>query len=647
MARPETRLTAVGVAFAVGVTVLIVRAAQVQLFQGSRYAAVADSQRTETVVLPARRGALYDRNGAPLATTQQSFHVGIAPNELHNPEANARLIGSQLGISEREIRRALRRRWAYFHGPFTSSQVFPLRRLTGVHLTTEYARFYPDPDFARPVLGRPAAAGRPAGGVERILDSLLAGRPGHAVVIRDGRGRVYESPSRASAFPVPGHDVYLTVDASVQEIAENALAEAIARFEAGGGDVVVLAPHSGEVLAVASMRADGSIPASAFAAVFEPGSTAKIFAAAALLSLDRVGATDSVYGEGGRWELPYRVLEDDHEFDAPWMTLDDAIRVSSNIGTVKFASRLEPAEQFAMLRAVGFGTPTGIEYPAESRGILRPPHQWSATTAAALAIGYEVAVTPLQLAQAYAAIANDGVLLRPTLVREIRRADGEVVYRHRPEPVRRIATPDVAARLRDMLRAVTTIGGTGVTAGLSTYEVAGKTGTARVAGPGGYIPGSHIAVFASLFPADDPQLAMVVKLDNPRGTYATLTAAPLTRSMLQQLLAARTGALDRSRLTRGSSPPAMPTVAVDIGSVPIVLAWPDTAVPPARGAQRVPDVVGLTVRQAVRRLHKAGLRARLEGRGAFVTAVAPAVGDSVAAGAVVTLTGGNAEGEGG
>ncbi|MEE8116858.1 MAG: penicillin-binding transpeptidase domain-containing protein [Gemmatimonadales bacterium] len=637
MAKPEVRLTAVGIAFAIGIAVLVIRAAQVQLVRGSHYAALADSQRTETVVLPARRGALYDRNGVPLATTQESFHVGLAPNELRNPAAAAQLIGSQLGLSEPEVQRALRRRWAYFAGPFSSAQVHPLRRLRGVHLSPVFTRFYPDPDFARSLLGRPPAAGRGAGGIERVFDSLLAGTPGRAVVIRDGRGRVYESPSRLSAFPVGGHDIQLTLDMSIQEIVENALAEAVDRFGADGGDIVVVAPESGEVLAVASRRSDGSAPASAFTTVFEPGSTAKIFAAAALLVHDRVVATDTVYGEGGRWELPHRTLEDDHELDVAWITLDQAIRFSSNIAMVKFASRLRPVEQFSMLRDMGFGSPTGIEYPAESRGILRRPRKWSGTTAAALAIGYEIAVTPLQLALAYAAIANDGILLRPTLVREIRRADGSVTYSHRPEPVRRVVTPEIARRLRAMLRSATARGGTGASAALSTYEVAGKTGMARVAGPGGYVPGSHIAVFASLFPADDPQLVMIVKLENPRGTYATLTAAPLTRAVLEQVLAAQTAALDRSRLARGIPPPPIPAVPVDAGTVPFVVAWPDTSARPVRGPRLVPDITGLKLREAVRRLHKAGLNSRVEVVGDIVVRSRPVAGDSVEPGGMVTL----------
>jgi cell division protein FtsI (penicillin-binding protein 3) len=551
MARADKRLWVVGSALALGFAALVVRAAQVQLFEGARYAARASAQRTDSVVLPAPRGALYDRSGVPLAATTEIFHVGFDPGELRDREATIRLAARQLGLSEREIRRRLQRRYAHFEGPFTAAQVLPLRGITGVYLTSDLVRSYPDPDFARIVIGRAGGLGRPSSGLERELDSLLAGVPGQAVLLRDGRGRRYESPGRLRAFPTPGHDVVLTLDATMQDIVEAALAEAIDRLGAEGGDVVILDPRTGEILALASRTARGGSTAGALTAVFEPGSTAKVFAAAALLEHQLVRKTDSTYGERGRWVLPHRTIHDDHPEDMPvWMTLADAIRVSSNIGTVKFAQRLTPEQQYRMLRAFGVGVMTGVEFPSEAAGRLPRPDRWSGTTAQALAIGYELSLTPLQLAAAYAAVANDGLLLRPTLVRQVRDPRGRVVYEHRPEPVRRVVRPEVARELRDMLRGVVMEGGTGRSAGLQTYELAGKTGTARQARDGRYVRDRHTAVFAALFPADDPQLVSVVKLDGPRWGYAATSAAPLTRRMLEQALAARASGIDRGKLAR-------------------------------------------------------------------------------------------------
>jgi cell division protein FtsI (penicillin-binding protein 3) len=487
-------------------------------------------------------------------------------------------------------------------------------------------------------MGRTAEHGRPASGLERELDSLLAGVPGQAVLLRDGRGRRYESPGRLQAFPTPGHDIVLTLDATMQDIVEAALAEAIDRLEATGGDVVILDPRTGEILALASRTARGGATSGVLTSVFEPGSTAKVFAAAALLQHDLVREIDSVYGERGKWVLPHRTIHDDHPDDMPaWMTLADAIRVSSNIGTVKFAQRLTPTQQYLMLRAFGLGALTGVEFPAESRGSLIRPDRWSGTTPQALAIGYEVSLTPLQLAAAYAAVANDGVLLRPTLVKQVRDPRGRIMYEHRPEPVRRAVRSDVARELRDMLRGVVTEGGTGQSAGLQTYELAGKTGTARQAGPGGYATDRHTAVFAALFPAEDPQLVSVVKLDAPRWGYAALSAAPLTRRMLEQALAARATGIDRGKLARDAA--RLPVAEGEPARAVVpraVVAWPRVAPPDSAESRRVPNVTGLSPREAVARLHRAGFAVRLLGIGE-VRRTEPASGSTARPGTVITV----------
>lgn len=644
MAKVRVRVGAVQTGLVLGLAVVLARAAQVQLVEGAEHAARAQAQRTERVTLPARRGAIYDRDGVTLAVSQAVYHVGVAANELCPARGDGacdetekiRTIATHVGASAREVRHALRDGYAYFHGPFSSEQVEPIRRLRGVHLSSELVRFHPDRDFAGPILGRPAAPGRPAGGIERVLDSVLTGKDGRAVVVRDPQGRQYESPSRLDAFPVSGDDVYLTLDAEVQEIIEQALTDAIARYDADGGDAVILDPKTGELLAVASRTADGRTTAGALVSVFEPGSTAKVFVAAALLEYGKVRPADSVWAEQGTYRLGRRTIEDEHP--AGWLTLGEVIERSSNIGIVKLAQRLTREEQFGMFRAFGLGAPTGVEYPTESPGILKRPRDWSGTTAASLTMGYEVAVTPIQLAQAYAAIANGGVLYRPALVREIRAPDGRVVYRHRAEPVRRVIAPEVAAELREMLRGVVYRDGTGTTAALSTYEVAGKTGTAQRAGPRGYIPGSHTASFVSMFPADDPQLVMVVKLDDPGRTYARLTAAPVTRSVLEQVLAAPGGGLDRGRLVAESPGARRPPPAVGGGTVPYVVVWPPVPVRAASEDVRVPDVVGLSLRDAARRLHNVGLRVRVEGWGA-VRGTNPGVGSEVPSGTLVTLAG--------
>jgi cell division protein FtsI (penicillin-binding protein 3) len=638
VAKPAVRLQALEVALLAGLGAVVLRAAQVQLLRGGRYAEEARAQRTVRLTLEARRGGLFDRDGAPIALTQESYHVGVAPNELRDPRSDAAAIARALHLPASEVREELRKRYGYFGGPFSAVEVQRIRGLRGVHLDPVMKRFYPSPTFAGAVVGRVSTDGVTSG-LERAFDSLLTGRPGAAVALKDRAGRQYESPSRLIQEPVAGADVVLTLDAELQEIAQRALADAVRETDAAGGDVVILDPKTGELLAVASRRRDGSTPPSAFTETYEPGSIAKIFAAAALLSLQRVGANDHVSGEGGRYKLPGRpLLLDDHPL--PRLTLADAIAVSSNIAMAKFAQRLTPREQYTMLRDFGLGTPTGVEFPTESPGRLRLPAEWSGTSQVSLAIGYEVAVTPLQVAVAYGAIANDGVLLAPTLVREIRDPSGEVLYRHRPEPVRRVVSARIAKELRDLLQGVVRRG-TGSGATIAHFELAAKTGTARRVVHGRYATGEYTASFAALFPADDPQVVVVVKIDDPdpskKGYFSAQTAAPVTRSLIEQALASRTVTLNQARLEAAPAAATPPPLEDDDGLVPYVVPWPfhpDTA--SGRGARTIPEVAGRPLREAVRALHRRGFRVVLRGWG-NAEHTWPAAGTTARAGSVVTL----------
>jgi cell division protein FtsI (penicillin-binding protein 3) len=652
MAKPLARIAVIQFGFALGAFAILVRAGQLQLLQGNRWADQAERQRTERKVLPARRGALFDRNGVPLAVDQEFYHVGIAPNELANRPRALQLLSRQLRIPlatlERDFR--ARKRWLYYHGPFTATQVQPLRRLSGIHLTGDFHRFYPARSLARPIIGGLSPDG-PGGaaGLELSLDSILSGKPGEAVLLKDRAGRRYDSPARVVREPVPGNDVVVTLDAELQEIAERGLEDALAGMKAEGGDVVFLDPTNGELLALASRQPGPagpiSIRASTFTDPFEPGSTAKLFTAAALLTHRRVSQSDAVFAEGGQWRMPItrsgrtRLITDVHKSSGN-LTLARTLQVSSNVGMAKFSSRLSPEEQFEMLRDFGFGTPTGAEFPSESRGRLARPDKWQPTyTRASLAMGYELGVTPIQLAAAYGAIANEGLLLTPTLVREIRTASGDPLYRHTPEPVRRVVTPDVAAKLRDFMRGATGEGGTGGEAQLTNYSLLGKTGTAVRFEGGRYVHGEYTASFAALFPADNPQLVVVVKIDNPKGKYyGGLTAAPVTRTMLQQALASRRIAIDRSRLAsqENSASRAQRASARHIGMTPVVLPWPYQAPATDASVLEVPKVAGRTAREAVLALHRRGLRVSLRGLGR-ATRTLPPGGASAAPGTVVTV----------
>ncbi|MEO8294271.1 MAG: penicillin-binding protein 2 [Gemmatimonadota bacterium] len=650
MTRPSGRIRLVEICFLVAVAAVIGRAGQLQILQGGKWSREAARSRTVHDTMPARRGTLYDRNGTPLALTQEFYHLGIAPKEIVDRAGLLRAASRQLSIPASRLQRDLRsgKPWLYYHGPFTAQEIESVRGIHGVHPEAQYNRSYPTLSLARPIIGALLPDGsHGASGLELSLDSLLTGTPGERVLLRDLMGREYESPSRILRDPVPGYDVVLTLDNELQEIAESGLSDAIRSMRADGGDVVFYDPGNGELLAVASFQngPDGiRARASGFTDPFEPGSTAKLFTAAALLMRGRVRDTDSEYAEEGVWMLPIsstqqRRITDAHVSHGS-LTLAQAIEVSSNIAMAKFAARLSQEEQYESLRDFGFGSPTGVEFPSESRGRLARPEIWKpALSRASIAMGYEFGVTPIQLAAAYGAIANNGILLSPTLVREVRSVNGTVLYRHQPEPVRRAVTPEVAAQLRAYLGGAVGEGGTGERAQLANYTLLGKTGTAVRFEGGRYVRGEYTASFAALFPADDPQLVVIVKIDNPQGDYyGGSTAAPLTRNMLQQALASRQVAIDRSRLTVRQVSTQTTAVAEAPVTQPVVtVTWPympDSARATVR--QPIPPIIGNTVRRGVTALHRRGFKVVLHGLGDIIR-VSPQVGDSVRAGATVVV----------
>ena len=650
MANPATRISFLQFLFFAGLGAVVARSAQLQLFEGAKWSKEAARTRTATRSLTPRRGTIYDRNGTPLAVSQEFYRVGVAAWEVPPKQRDrvASLLVRELDFNPGEVKTSFRRArpkedYLYRYTPASASDVEDLRDVRGVHLDRIYRRGYPSGGVALGILGNivPDSA-RGQTGLERALDSLLKGVPGEATFLRDRSGREYESPDRLIRSPIPGHDVLLTLDAELQGIAEAGLAETLEQQDAAAGDVVLLDPRTGEVLAMASQvrRASGAKKAGAWIPA-EPGSTIKPFAAAALLQLHRAKATDSVYAENGEWHLPKRSrpIKDTHPH-AGYLTLAKAIQVSSNIGAAKFTLRLSPEEHYDILRDFGYGTPTGIEVPGESPGILKKPNRWQPdNTQPSMAQGYEIEVTPLQMAAAYSALAHDGLLPSITLIREIRDPDGQVVYRHEPSPVRRVVTPEVAAEVRGFLSLAAGEGGTGSKAQLDRYKVIGKTGTARNV-VGRTYTNSYTASFAGLFPAEDPLLVAVVRIVDPEGGayYGGEVAAPLMRRMLQDALAARRGAIDRTRFAERVAAAPGSEKRDDRPASPVQIAVPAAGVTriPAPALLEIPDVAGVSVRQAALALHRRGFRVQAEGTGS-VQGTSPAAGDSARAGSVVTL----------
>jgi cell division protein FtsI (penicillin-binding protein 3) len=481
----------------------------------------------------------------------------------------------------------------------------------------------PSTDGLRRLLGTVDRDGRATGGMELALDGVLRGTPGKTTLVRAGRQGALTSPEEGYVAPTPGRTAVLTLHQGLQDIAERALSDAIRELDAKGGDIVVLDPHSGEIRALASRRARADATgATALIEPYEPGSTLKPFIAAALLEKGRVALDERVNTYNGTYRVHGRTISDIHR--APWMDFATVIRQSSNIGMVQFAERLTAGEEYEALRDAGFGMATGVPYPSESQGRLRTVKEWSKLSQGSLAMGYEIAVTPLQLALAYGAIANGGELLEPVLVKEVRDDDGDVSFRAKRRVVRRIMSEETARTMRGLLREVVT-DGTAKSARLATYELSGKSGTARrVSADGrGYEAGSYTASFVGLFPAEEPQFVILVKLDDPSGGYyGGKVAAPVTKAVLQAVLAARDGALDPSRLPGRKEPEPVRIAEAETEleatltpeathRVVIELGVDPERKPEVDERRVVPDVPGLPTRAAVRELHRAGFKVAL------------------------------------
>jgi cell division protein FtsI (penicillin-binding protein 3) len=617
---------------------VVFRAAQVQLVQGSKWGTMARKQQIAVHEIPAPRGAILDAGGHTLASTREVVRLEVAPREVRDRVALRKALIAAKVDPEWAARAVDRdRAWVVIPGRYLAEDVARIAAMRGVYATPAADRNYAMSAGLRPLLGR-VQNGAGVDGLEFTLDSLLRGVSGESQLARGTGGRSFASPGEKSTAAKPGHSVTLTINQELQEIAERTLADAVSRLDAEGGDIVILDPRGGEVLAIAGQRAGVAAPsATAVTEPFEPGSTIKPLVAAALLERGRVRPQDVVPTRGGKYTLHGRTIHDEpHDGPTPaWLTLADVIRFSSNIGIAQFADRLAPREQFETLRDFGLGTATGIPYSAEAAGTLRPPSVWSKQSQASLSMGYELATTPLQLALAYAVIANGGELLEPALIKEIRAPNGDVKYRNQRRVVRRVLDPEVARSVLTLLTGVVDRG-TAVDADMTTFSLAGKTGTPRRTVGGKYAPKQYNPNFVGVFPADAPQLVIVVKLVNPKSNiYGGTTAAPMTKTIVQAALAARDAALNRSALASPVRLPTLPTLRGERRTAAATVASPGPAerrvtasrdsVPsvvlslvargaakrPAKVARAVPDVRGMNLRTAVRTLHGAGFRVQL------------------------------------
>ncbi len=628
----RSRLWIVLAGFALWGAALGGRLWQLQVVDHERYDHRARDQQLEEIQLESPRGTIYDARGRELAVSVTVDSAFTVPGEIDDPGGFAARLAGVPGVDARRIARAAERRSKF---AWVSRKLDPPvarelreRALGEVHFLEESKRYYPMRKLAGPVLGFVGVDNYGLGGLEARWEKTLSGDRIDRTLLKDARRGTLQAPGLSFRDAEPGGDIHLTIDAAIQHLAERELARAVERHRARGGTVVVLDPRSGAVVAMASEPGFDpnrfeDFPRErwrnrAVTDAYEPGSTFKVITAAAALESNRVDPSDPIDCEMGAIEIAGKTIRDHKPFGV--LTFREVIARSSNVGAIKLGRRVGGPALERTIRAFGFGRPTGVDLPGESAGLLGPleGRAWAYAS-----FGQGLAVTPLQLASAFAAVANGGELYRPYVVSRVVR-DGLVEEFHpRPTSLGRPIGAATARSLERLLEAVVEEG-TGKRAAIDGYRVAGKTGTAEKIVNGTYSTELHVASFVGFAPARDPALVALVAIDEPRGLYhGGDVAAPVFAAIVGPALLYLGVPAERA-------PEETPA---PVAAVAAAAAAPAAAPPPAASASdagRLPDFSGWSARRALARSAQLGLEVRLRGHG-FVRHQSPAAGAPLAA----------------
>lgn len=533
-----------------GFGIILFRLVTLQVLQAAELTARADRQHQKSVTLEGARGTVTDRHGKVLAMNMEVPSIFGVPTSLDSPTNAARSLSPVLRIRRDEIEKKLRqdKHFVWLARKVEPEQGQRLEQLSidGIGMVMEGRRFYPKGPLLAHVLGFVGMDGLGLEGLERRYEAQLHGEKRVTILQRDALGRTVFPKGLREQVPAPGHALTLTIDEVIQYIAEKELEEAVNNAHAKAGTIIVMEPQSGAILAMAvSPRFDPNTVASltadrwrnrALTDTYEPGSTMKVVVAAAALEEKVMMPGSMVFGENGRMTIANTTIHDHEKLG--WMTFAQMIQKSSNIGAAKTGMLLGEQRMYRYLQAFGFGQRTDVDLPGEVGGLLKSPREWGRRSLASISMGQEVGVTPLQMVSAVSAIANDGVLMKPYVVSEVRDQKGQLLKNILPHVRRRVVSPDTARTLTTILEGVVT-NGTGMKAAISGYRVAGKTGTAQKVDPrtGTYSSSLSVGSFVGFVPADAPRLAMIIVIDEPQGeAWGGVVAAPVFRRVGEQVL---------------------------------------------------------------------------------------------------------------
>ncbi|HMM20350.1 MAG TPA: stage V sporulation protein D [Selenomonadales bacterium] len=601
---------------------LFARLVYLQFYKSAWLAENAVDQRVREIPVEARRGIIYDRNGKELAVSVSSESVYAIPAEIRNAEETAAKLAAILALDPDNLANRLKKRqsflWIKRKVDEDTAMAVKRLNLAGIGLTQESRRHYPYGNAASHILGFTGIDSQGLDGVELTFDSYLKGRPGGVVVEYDARGREIPQATHRYVPPVEGQNIHLTIDIVIQKIAERELENAMRETQAKAASIIVMKPDTGEILALAN-RPD--YDPNNFAAYspklwrnnavsnsYEPGSTFKIVTTAAAMS-EKVVRLDERFFDPGFIEVQGRTIHCWRAGGHGSETFLEVVKNSCNPGFVNIGLRLGAEGFYRYINGFGFGKPTGVDLPGEASGIVIDQAKVKPINIATMAMGQSIAVTPMQLITAACAIANGGELLRPQVVREVHDKAGQLTRSFRPDIVTRVLDPNTDETVRGILEKVVEEG-TGKSAFIEGFRVAGKTGTAQKVGAGGYVPGRYVASFVGFAPADKPKIAILVVIDEPVGPYyGGVIAAPVFGAVAKDVLQY----LDVAPQAQSSAPDSKEAHVT------------------------VPPVINFLVADAVKELQKAGLNTRIEETGERVADQVPKPGSRVPAGANVLL----------
>lgn len=620
------RIVSILIIFLVLFVALISRAFQLQVLSGQKLKTLANRQHTATLQLQPERGVIYDRNGEKLAASVIMDSVCADPSRIFDPLNASAKIAKILNLDKQAVFKKISepKNFCWLARRISPDQAADIETagIEGVFLVKEPKRFYPNGRLAAHLLGFVGDDDSGLEGLEYKYDDILKGKPEKLAWARDAKGKkLFLRVEKNKITKDKYLNLVLTIDNRIQYLVETHLKEAVLSRDAKGGIAIVMDPKTGEIIALANEAGfnpnniQGLTPEKwlnrAVTDAFDPGSTFKPFLIAAALEEKVVRETDKIFCEDGNFAVANRVIHEAGGKRHGYLSVREILKYSSNIGTVKIAQKLSKEKYYQYIQNFGFGTKTGMELPGESSGILRPIQNWSSVDTATIAFGQGISVTAIQLITAMSAIANNGVLMKPHIVRGLTDQNDNPIIMYAPEVVRQVVSPQTAKRLSVMLTEVVgAADGTGKNAHIVDVAVAGKTGTAQKfdSARGEYSSEKVSTSFMGFFPSDNPQIAILVILDEPQtDKWGGVAAAPVFKNIGEQILNCFKTSI------RGKPAIAQETV----NKMRLVSAQQNYPRQNISGddESNMPDFTGLTIRQALRKAKANSIELIVSGNG--------------------------------